>query len=89
MAIDLRYTGRRSGREFTLPVRHAPDKDGDSGGRTPGGNNPCSSSPSAVSIPDGQSVPDLKQAMERRLGHDRQHVSDHDSQPISGRDQEV
>src|SRR4029453_12791200 len=43
----------------------------------------------AVSIPDGQSVPDLKQAMERLLGHDRQHVSDHDSQPISGRDQEV
>lgn len=29
------------------------------------------------------------EAMERLLGHDRQHVSDHDSQPISGRDQEV
>ena len=89
MAIELRSTGRRSGPELTLPVQHAPDEDGDSGERTPGGNNPRSSSPSAVSIPDGQSVPDLKQAMERLLGHDRQHVSDHDSQPTSGRDQEV
>jgi hypothetical protein len=42
MAIELRYTGRRSGREFTLPAQHAPDEGGDSGGRTPGGNNPRS-----------------------------------------------
>jgi len=26
MAIELRYTGRRSGREFTLPVQYAPDE---------------------------------------------------------------